>query len=48
MVESEIIQWVNNKLAEGKKDISISSFQDKVGEYIQTLTSNMIKIFSAK
>lgn len=29
IVESEIINWVNSRLSEGGKDISITSFQDK-------------------
>jgi len=30
IVESEIISWANTKLEQGKKDISIKHFQDKV------------------
>ena len=30
IVESEIINWVNSRLAEGEKEVSIRHFQDKV------------------
>ncbi|XP_023321342.1 plastin-2 [Eurytemora carolleeae] len=32
IVESEIISWANTKLEQGKKDISIKHFQDKVNK----------------